>query len=393
VTSPPPDATDAPDAIEARDLREAQAHFARFAEGHPHLALYGALCRGLAEDPETASLLLAAQPGQARPVLFLAALHDLVLRDPTVAAARWYSSVVGREAVPSGDPWPDARETILRHAEELRQTIATRRTQTNEVNRAVYIVTAFALAARDVPSTPTVLVELGASAGLLLQADRYRVELHRRGINLVVGDPGSPVTCQGQDHSPAPLPDLALPPVAGRVGLDVAPIDPADEDAVRWLEACLWPDVPGRIDRFRSAIELLRRDPPPLRQGDMVDDLGPTIESVLAETRALHGSDVHLIVFSSWALTYVKRSRRGEVADVLARWASELPAVSWVTAEPSGCVPGLPPPDEAPVEPDPTVLGAHRWRGGRELSAESYGTCDSHGEWVRLSGAAVSDIP
>lgn len=393
MTSPPPDATEAPDTIEASDLREAQAHFARFAEGHPHLTLYGALCRGLAEDPETASLLLAAQPGQARPVLFLAALHDLVLRDPSVPAARWYSSVVGREAVPTGDPWPDARATILGHADELRQTIATRRTQTNEVNRAVYIVTAFALAARDVPSTPTVLVELGASAGLLLQADRYRVELHRRGMKLVVGDPDSPVTCQGQDRSPAPLPALALPPVAGRVGLDVAPIDTDDEDAVRWLEACLWPDGPGRIERFRSAIELLRRDPPPLLAGDMVDDLGPTIESALAQARALPRREIHLIVFSSWALTYVRRSRRGEVAQVLARLASDLPAISWVTAEPSGCVPGLPALDGTPVEPDPTVLGARRWRGGHELTAESYGTCDSHGEWIRLSGTGLSGIP
>ncbi|HET8594121.1 MAG TPA: DUF2332 domain-containing protein [Intrasporangium sp.] len=387
MTSLPPDV---PETAELRDVRE---DFSRFAEGQSHLRLYSAICRGLADDPRAASLLLAAQPGQARPVLYLAALHDLVLRNPSVPAARWYPSVVGRDAVPAGDPWPDVRRTILEHADELRHTIATRRTQTNEVNRAVYLAAAFALAARDARATPVVLVELGASAGLLLQADRYRIELHRRGAGIVMGDPGSAVTCEGEDRSPTPLTCLTLPPVAARVGLDLAPVDIDDDDALRWLEACLWPDVPGRIERFRAAIELVRRDAPALRAGDMVDDLAPTIQSVLDRAGAAHGTDVHLIVFSSWALTYVKRSRRAEVAEVLARYAADLPAVSWVTAEPTAAVPGLPRPEGVALETDTTVLGARRWRQGRELPAEAWGVCHPHGEWIRLAGTAVSGIP
>jgi hypothetical protein len=384
--------TGPPDALEARDLQEAQEHFARFARAEPQLPLYRAICQGLADDPDTAGLLLAAQPGQTRAVLFLAALHDLVLRDSSVPAARWYPSVVGRDAVPQGDPWPDVRATILDRADELRRTIATRRMQTNEVNRAVYIATAFALAARDVPTTPAVLVELGASAGLLLEADRYRVELHRRGVTLVVGDPASAVTCQGEDRSPTPLPELTLPPVAGRVGLDLSPVDIDDTDAVRWLEACLWPDVPGRVERFRAAIEVVRRDRPPVRAGDMVDDLEETIGSALQGARALAGTDVQLIVFSSWALTYVKRSRRPEIADVLARTARTVPAVSWVTAEPVGCVPGLPLPAGVSEGDDATVLGARRWREGRELPAEPWGICHPHGVWIALGAAGAGDI-
>lgn len=374
-------------------LEEIRGHFRRFAEEYATLPLYRAICLGVAEDGDAAALLLEAQPGQARPVLLLAALQDLVLRRPDVPAARWYPSVVGRSAVPPGDPWPDVRATIQEHRDDLKHTIATRRTQTNEVNRAVYLAPALALAARDVPRQPTVLVELGASAGLLLQVDRYRVELHRRGVTLVLGDPGSPVTCLGEDRSPDPLPDLVVPPITGRVGLDVAPVDLDDAASVRWLEACIWPDVPGRVERFRAAVELARRDPPLLRTGDFVDGLADTVHFALGEAgRTARHDDVHLIVFSSWALTYVPRQRRVEVGSVLARVARSVPAVSWVTAEPAGCAPGLPTPDPAAVDWDSTVLGARRWRDGAEVAAEAWGTCHPHGAWIALGGSGRSGI-
>src|SRR5262245_21316363 len=124
-----------------RDERLAtiQRRFAEFSREYAALPLYGALTGRVAHDDEAASLLLVAQPGQDRPVLWLAALHDLVLREPELPAARWYASVVGRDAVPSGDPWPDVRATVMAHRDQLTSVIAHRSTQTNEVNRCVYL--------------------------------------------------------------------------------------------------------------------------------------------------------------------------------------------------------------------------------------------------------------
>ncbi|HYQ33249.1 MAG TPA: DUF2332 domain-containing protein, partial [Lapillicoccus sp.] len=264
------------------DLATLQQRFAEFAASCAELPLYSAVCRAVARDDECAGLLQAAAPGQDRPVLWLAALHDLVLRQPDVPAARWYASVVGRDRVPSGDPWPDVRRTVLAHADELRAVIGSRTTQTNEVNRSVYLAPSLALACRDQPGRPVVLVEMGASAGLLLQVDRYRVELNGGRGRLVLGDPTSTVRCSGVDRSHRPVGDLAepleLPPVAGRRGIDRHPVDLADTDAVRWLEACLWPDVPGRVERFRSAVSLLAGTRSPVVRGDMVDDLPPLLE-------------------------------------------------------------------------------------------------------------------
>lgn len=360
-------------------LGRIRQRFTEFAAVSSHLPLYHALAEHVAQDEETASLLLSAATGQARPVLWFAALHDLLLRRPDLPAARWYPSIVGPDGVPPGDPWPDVRRTVVEHAAELRRTIATHRTQTNEVNRAVYLAAGLALTARDLPETPVVLVELGASAGLLLATDTYRIELAQPGGVQVLGTPDSSVTCRGEDRSTPPLPPLLVPPINARAGLDLAPVDLDDADAVRWLQACLWPDVPGRGDRLRAAVALVRRSRPWLVSGDMVDDTAAVIEAV---SRGV--PDLHVIVFSSWALSYVPRDRRAALAEVLGDIARQTGSFSWLTAEPVGCVPGLPRPRDG-LDEGTTVLGARRWRSGRELTPEAWGTCHPHGVWVELT--------
>ena len=208
-----------------------QHRFGEFAASYSELTLYSAVCRQVADDPESAALLAEAAPGQDRPVLWLAALHDLVLRDPGVPAARWYPSVVGRDHVPAGDPWPDVRRTVHDHEAELRAVIATRSTQTNEVNRCVYLAPTLALATADQPDRPVALVEMGASAGLLLGVDRYRTELAGP-PDLVLGDPASSVRCAGADRSEPLLAtgNPTLPRLAARRGLDRHPVVPTGAD-------------------------------------------------------------------------------------------------------------------------------------------------------------------
>ncbi|WP_374969140.1 DUF2332 domain-containing protein [Terrabacter sp. BE26] len=377
---------------DAERLERVRRRFREFGSEYASLPLYGAVSRSVAEDPTTAELLVAAQPGQARPVLWFAALHDLVLRQPDLRAARWYASVVGRDSLPQGDPWPDVRATVLEHADELRHLIASRTTQTNEVNRSVYLAATLAAAGRvgressAAPASalgPVALVELGASAGLLLGLDRYLVTaMTTDGIRTSVGDAASPVRCEGLDRS-AGHPALGpLPPVLGRAGVDREPVDLEDEDAVRWLLACLWPDVPGRVERFRAARQLMRsRRPPLVLQGDLVDDVAAGVDAARQQARGAGGVD-HVIVYSSWALTYVERDRRAALAQKLAGVAETVPRLSWLTAEPPDCVPGLP--DDPRTEGAPTVLGLRTWTAGAEAAPRLVGTAHPHGAWVDI---------
>jgi hypothetical protein len=349
-----------------------------FAATYPHLPLYSRICAEAADDPSVVSLLEAAQPGQERPVLLLAALHDLVLRTPDVPAARWYTSVGGRSPGPSDDPWPDVRSTLVDHASALRAVIAARATQTNEVNRAVYVAALLTAASADVGAMPVALVELGCSAGLLLGLDRFRISVG----DAVLGDPGSPVQCAGSLRpGSAALVSPSLPPIVERVGLDLAPVALADDDEVRWLEACLWPDQPERLVRFRAAVALLRPDPPLVVRGDMVDDLSSVAHSARAVASATSGApDVHLVVMSNWALTYVRRDRRPLIASALADLAADGRPVSWITAEPPGAVPDVEPPS---LEGE-TVLALRRWRAGAELPPSVVGVAHPHAPWLHL---------
>lgn len=359
-------------------LEDVTRRLDEFARSYAHLPLYSRLAAAAAADPVVASLLTVARPGQARPVLLLAALHDLVLRTPDAPAARWFAAAPDLDAV-GGDPWPDVRATLVAHEPELRATIAARSTQTNEVNRAVYVAALLAGAARDVPTTPVALVELGSSAGLLLGVDRYAVAVGPD----VVGAASSPVRCAGRLADGSAGLAGPLPPIVERVGLDLAPIALSDVDEVRWLEACLWPDQPERLERFRAAVDLLRPDPPLVVAGDMVDDVGSVAHSARAVAAALVGSDVHLVVMSAWALTYVRRDRRASIADALAELAADGRPVSWITAETPGCAPGIDPPADVPPDGE-TILGVRRWREGSELTPAAVGTAHPHATWLHL---------
>ncbi len=367
---------------EAERLAHVQRRFREFATEYASLPLYGAVSRRVGEDPPTAALLTAARPGQARPVLWFAALHDLVLRRPDVPAARWYASVVGRDALPTGDPWPDVRATVLEHADELRRLVATRTTQTNEVNRSVYVAAGLAAASDGGrgDGAGVALVELGASAGLLLGVDRYRVTTTASsGSRTSVGDASSPVRCLGVDRSVGHPALGPLPRVVGRAGVDRDPVRLDDEDAVGWLRACLWPDVPGRVERFEAARAALLPDPPRVIRGDLVDDASRAVDAAVQQGATAGGCD-HVVVYSSWALTYVERERRAALADDLARVASSVPRLTWFTAEPPGCVPGLP--DDPRAASGPTVLGLQMWSDGTPGEPRVVGVAHPHGTWV-----------
>ncbi len=351
--------------------------FARFAHVYPELPLYRRLSEAAAGDSEVCDLLAVARGGQARPVLLFAAVHDLVLRRPDLPLATWYSSVTPEADLAGGDPWPTFRSTCLEFRDELEAVIATRRTQTNEVNRAVIVAVLTAAACTDLPGVPVSLVELGASAGLLSAVDRYRVQVG----DTVVGDPASAVRCEGRVRGPrAPGLDTFPNRISERVGIDLEPVDLADPDGVRWLEACLWPDQPWRIERFRAAVDQLRGAPPRVVTGAMVDDLPDLVATLDGST--------HLVVFDIWALTYVARDRRTGVAEALAVAAEAGRPVSWGTAEPPGAVPGITPPgatDNIEEAATDTVLGLRRWRNGVEQAPRALGWTHPHGNWVSMT--------
>ncbi|MGL4311126.1 MAG: DUF2332 domain-containing protein [Paracoccaceae bacterium] len=149
---------------------------------------------------------------------------------------------------------------IIRHEALLMQWMD-RPPQTNEVARsAALIPAAHFLAARF--RLPLVVSELGASAGLNLNFDRYVLEV--AGELLGPHDPALALRPEWRGQQP----EICAPVIASRAGVDLSPLD-ARQDGLR-LCAYVWPDQFERHARLRAALDEAVRNPPVVAKGDAI---------------------------------------------------------------------------------------------------------------------------
>ncbi|MFV0306365.1 MAG: DUF2332 domain-containing protein [Desertimonas sp.] len=340
--------------------------FEEFAETTAKRApLYSALSRGVAADPTLMAVLDAAPPTQRLPVSLFAAVQFVLLADTGEPLAAWYPNLSPTPR--TDDALPALRDLCRRRRVELTRLLATRRVQTNEVGRCALFLPVFGLLAAEVG--PLAHVDVGTSAGLnlLLAEYSYRYE---PGGEL----PAGPVELVCGIRGDAPIP-RHTPSVAAAAGLDLGPIDVLDDDATRWLEACVWPDQADRLARLRGAMSLARTRARAgrldVRIGDAVTDTADLIGEIA------DASGAHPVVTNSWVLSYLTTGQR-------AAYVAALDAVganrdlSWVYAESPALVEGVPRP---PSPIDETVLSLVRWRAGVR-TVEHLARCHPHGYWM-----------
>jgi hypothetical protein len=94
-------------------------------------------------------------------------------------------------------------------------------------------------------------LEIGASAGLNMNWDRYRYDF---GQGRRWGDPASPLRIDTDWDGAAP--PLVPVSVAGKLACDQNPIDVADPESALRLEAYVWADQAERLARLRAAIAI-----------------------------------------------------------------------------------------------------------------------------------------
>ncbi|WP_086826700.1 DUF2332 domain-containing protein [Allokutzneria sp. NRRL B-24872] len=358
-------------------LDTVRQRFHRFAEQEAagNSPLYERFALGVAEDAEVADLLTATSANFAVPTLFFAAAQRALFAEPWHPLTRYYPSVGGHDGVDEA-AWPEFRDFVLGRADKMRELISSRTTQTNEVRRAAVLYPVLSLIAAQVGKAPLGLLEVGASAGLLLGMDRYGYR-HRLpdGTDVNSGRKKARLVLdtavrreQGRGRAKAPAFDA-------KVGLDLTPVDVADEEQLSWLEACVWPDQPRRLSFLRLAAEEVRADPPVLVAGDAVDDLYAAAARVPA--------DLPLVVFNSNLLAYVDEVRRADYVEAV-RALSESRTLWWVAQEPFGaCLNLLLPEREDLVLDGPAhnVVSIVRWEKGRS-EVRPVARSGMHGQWV-----------
>ena len=296
-----------------------------------------------------------APPGQPVPNLLLASVRWLLLRGEGNPLAAFYPDLTDRPA-PVTSAYPAFHAFCLAHGDAIRHLLATRRVQTNEVGRCAYLFPAFTLVAARAGDRPLALIEIGTSAGLNLMWDRYG---YRYGDATVYGKRDSPVqlSCALRGATRPPL-TSRFPAVARKVGVDLQVIDVADVEAVRWLQALVWPEEGERLRALREAVEIARVDPPELRSGDALEVLPSILDTVPA--------DVPVCVFHTHTVNQFSPEARDRLSAMLAEHGCtrELYRLSaeWLGG----------------VHPR---LELTAWRDGR-AEARLLAYCEPHGRWL-----------
>jgi hypothetical protein len=291
---------------------------------------YERLCLGVAEDRELLDRLDTLPAPKRQPNLLL-------------GTVRFLGGPV--------DSYPAFRAFVADRWDEVAATLLARRTQTNEPRRCATLLPVLAALPQ-----PLALLEVGAAAGLCLYPDRYA---YRYGAGALLGD--SPLVLECAVSGPVPVP-RSVPAVAWRAGIDLDPLDAADDEDVRWLEALVWPEQAERFAVLRAAVAIARQDATPVRRGDLTTDL--------AAVAAHAPGDATLVVFHSAVLSYLDGEQRTRFRREIEALRAERTVV-WVSNEGPRVVVDVPTPDG----PVPFVLA----RDARPLAY-----ADPHGaslEW------------
>ncbi|WP_416795766.1 DUF2332 domain-containing protein [Ciceribacter azotifigens] len=295
-----------------------------------------------------------AGTGDALALRLAGSLHALVLsgRAPSLAAA-YPPHTIDDDAL-----WAACEAAFREHEGFILERLKSA-PQTNEVRRSAALLPGF-LTIAALTGKPLVLSEIGVSAGLNLQWDRYR---YRLGNSLWGPDSTVVLEPDWQGDAP-PAADLS---VLDRAGCDLNPLDPsAAADRLR-LESYIWADQKDRLERIRNALEIARSNSLTVERADAIDWLRRRLAS------RFRGA-VH-VIYHTIAWQYLSDALKEEGETLIrkaGREASNDAPIARLQLEADG-------------KPDGAALTLEIWPSGER---QEIGRADFHGRWIKWQGWA-----
>ncbi|CAI9403439.1 DUF2332 domain-containing protein [Aestuariimicrobium sp. T2.26MG-19.2B] len=304
------------------------ARSARFAEQETtrHSAVYTAWALGLSSDPETCALISTRPPRERQPNLVFAAARFV---DPAL--------VPTDQTEPRPDEYGRFRDSLHAHWAEVVAVMANHHTQTNEAARAAVLLPAVDKVVQNC-GKPVALIEFGASAGLVLNPEQFRIHYVNRA--------GQPLATLSHDRVPTPVGEVTVrclgstacpqgfPQIGWRLGVDINPLQPFNPDDVHWLRTLIWPGQVDRLARLDAALEAFRRNPVRVLPRDI------TRPGVLDEVLRLVPRDVEPVIVHSAVLAYLEEDERAAFADRMLAAVAEH-RCHWISNEGQQVVPQI----------------------------------------------------
>src|SRR5262249_21496597 len=147
--------------------------------------------------------------------------------------------------------------------------------------------------------------------------------------------------------------------IVWRRGLDLHPLDVADDSHCTWLETLVWPEHHERLHRLRAAIAVARHDPPRIERGNLLEDL-PALARRAPERATLAVDDSAALAYVAWS----------ELREAFARNVRVLGAV-WISSESPGTFTQM------------TASGGRRGAFLLSVDGVPRAWTDPHGAWIR----------
>lgn len=359
---------------QAPALTEDFSHFAQYE--CPDDPLYAALCRIVSGMPALQALLSVAPREQQRPNLWLAAVHFRVIKGAGHPLQDYFASVGGMRA-PDNKLADIVADFVQRERTELIELMRTRTTQTNEIGRCAVLWPTLQEVAWRHNVTQLALLDIGCSAGLNLGVDCYRYDYgdFKLGVEAL---PGIPIISCDLVGARRPLHQDSACEIVSRLGIDPAPVELSDNNAVAWLRACIWPSDTIRAARFTDAIAIANQHHWPVRQE--VDCV-----AVISDWLDQQPKGVLPVIFNSWVLAYFDLSALKSYTDTVTQLVRERGAV-WLSAEGTGVQIG---PLQVrqksqPIRKDvlPSTLWTSCSRVDKDIRFEVLARSHAHGRWI-----------
>lgn len=329
--------------------------------------LYAHAMRGMAEDWEAGGAVREicagyeeAPEGSALQLRLLAGVFRLVLTGAAPELRPFYPCLGGAE--PPDKVWPVMRKVLAAHVGVSRAALEIA-PQTNEVGRSAALLAGLAdlVAAAGVHRVR--LLELGASAGLNLLVDRFRIT----GDGWRWGPADAPVQLQRAVLGPLrSMPVL----ITDRRGCDLSPVDAGTAAGRLLLTSFVWPFDLHRHARLAGALTVADEHPVTVDRAGagpwLADQLGRTEPGVLPVVW-------HSITQLYWPATELARVRN----ELTAYGRENLLGRVGLEFDPAGG------PGSAPE------IRTELWRPGHPCRKRLLGTAHHHGVPVRLTPAQV----
>lgn len=251
----------------------------------------------------------------------------------------------------------DAIEAAMRRDEAFMLERLKSAPQTNEVRRSSALLPGFVTIAAHT-GKPLVLSEVGASAGLNLQWDRYAYRLG----DFSWGGASAVELVPRWEGPPLPAADIKI---ADRAGCDLNPLDPASEDDRLRLFSYIWADQQDRLDRTAAALAMATESGLKVDKADAID--------WLRQRLAIPRSGLTHVIYHTIAWQYLPPALKAEgealIAEAGARATDDGPLARLQL--------------EADGKPEGAAILLTLWPTGE---TREIGRADFHGRWVKWVG-------